>query len=93
MSRMIHERIRGAAGDPARRAHGASNLLRSCSGSDAATGPRCARRSQCIETRDHGHTSRPDQASDWTAKGPDVFGDELTLGIVLRGGIIIVTVY
>jgi hypothetical protein len=37
--------------------------------------------------------SLPDQASDWTAKGPDVFGDELTLGIVLRGGIIIVTVY
>lgn len=34
-----------------------------------------------------------DQASDWTATGPDAAGDELTLGVVLRGGIIVITVY
>ena len=37
--------------------------------------------------------SAPDQASDWTATGPDAVGDELRLGVVLRGGIIVVTVY
>jgi hypothetical protein len=33
------------------------------------------------------------QASDWTTKGPDAFGDELTLGVVLSGGVIVITVY
>jgi hypothetical protein len=37
--------------------------------------------------------SAPDQASDWTTTGSDVGGDDLTLGIILRGGIIVVTVY
>jgi len=37
--------------------------------------------------------SAPDQASDWTTTGPDAAGDELALGVVLRGGIIVVTVY
>ena len=37
--------------------------------------------------------SAPDQASDWTTTGPDAVGDDLTLGVVLRGGIIVVTVY
>jgi hypothetical protein len=34
-----------------------------------------------------------DQTSTWTATGPDAVGDELTLGVVLRGGIIVITVY
>ena len=37
--------------------------------------------------------SGPDQASHWTTTGPDAVGDELTLGVVLRGGIIVITVY
>jgi len=37
--------------------------------------------------------SLPDQRSDWTTTGPDRAGDELTLGVVLRGGIIVITVY
>ncbi|MBW2161954.1 MAG: DUF4258 domain-containing protein [Deltaproteobacteria bacterium] len=37
--------------------------------------------------------SAPDQASDWTTTGPDALGDELTVGVRLRGGIIVVTVY
>jgi hypothetical protein len=37
--------------------------------------------------------SAPDQASDWTTIAPDAAGDELTLGVVLRGGIIVITVY
>ena len=34
-----------------------------------------------------------DHASDWTVTGRDRAGDELTLGVVLSGGIIIITVY
>lgn len=37
--------------------------------------------------------SARDQASQWTTSGPDAAGDELTLGVILRGGIIVVTVY
>jgi hypothetical protein len=37
--------------------------------------------------------SAPDQASDWTTIALDAAGDELTLGVVLRGGIIVITVY
>jgi hypothetical protein len=37
--------------------------------------------------------SAQDQASDWTTQGSDAFGDELTLGVVLSGGIIVITVY
>lgn len=37
--------------------------------------------------------SATDQDSDWTTTGPDAGGDKLTLGIILRGGIIVVTVY
>jgi hypothetical protein len=37
--------------------------------------------------------SAQDQASDWTTQGADAFGDELTLGVVLSGGIIVITVY
>jgi len=34
-----------------------------------------------------------DQASDWTATGLDMTGEELTLAVILRGGILVVTVY
>ncbi|MGB8221804.1 MAG: DUF4258 domain-containing protein [Polyangiales bacterium] len=37
--------------------------------------------------------SRVDQASDWTVTGPDASGDELTIGVVVRGGILVLTVY
>lgn len=37
--------------------------------------------------------SRRDHASDWTVTGRDTDGDELTLGVILRGGIVVVTVH
>jgi len=33
------------------------------------------------------------QASDWTATGSDLAGEELTAAVVLRGGVLVVTVY
>lgn len=41
----------------------------------------------------HVKMSAANQASDWTATGPDATGDDLSLGVVLRGGIIVITVY
>ena len=37
--------------------------------------------------------SASNQRSDWTVEGPDTVGDDLTLGVILRGGVIVVTVY
>jgi hypothetical protein len=37
--------------------------------------------------------STPDHASDWTATGPDLSGDELTAALILQGGVLVVTVY
>jgi len=37
--------------------------------------------------------STSDHVSDWTATGPDLSGDELTAAVILRGGVLVVTVY
>lgn len=37
--------------------------------------------------------SASDHASDWTATGPDLAGEELTAAVILRGGVLVVTVY
>lgn len=49
---------------------------------------RCALRNAQTVNR-----SSADQASDWTATGPDTVGEQLTLGVILRGGIVVITVY
>ena len=49
---------------------------------------RCALRNAKTVNR-----SSADQVSEWTATGPDTVGEELTLGVILRGGIIVITVY
>ena len=37
--------------------------------------------------------SAAEQASDWTVSGPDMDGDELTLGVVVSGGVVVITVF
>jgi hypothetical protein len=37
--------------------------------------------------------SAPDQESEWTVSGPDAAGEELAAAVILRGGVLVVTVY